>query len=206
MNTAASAVVLKRELRARMRSSALAASPTLVASESDSLRASLLSHPAYISATRVALYAPMPTETDVSPLLHLALTAGKRVFLPRVAGLRELHMLEVRSAEEEALWPANSWGIREPPVDEGRAEAGDADVGLDLVVVPGMAFDLCGNRCGYGKGYYDTFFARYHASHGGVMPKLIALALSHQIVDQVPMTGLDWRVDEVILPALNKEV
>jgi 5-formyltetrahydrofolate cyclo-ligase len=196
--SAAAIAVLKRELRAHIREASSQTPASSVAAQSARLRESLLAHPAYTSATRVALYSSMPSEVDVTALIGHALANGKRVFLPRIVGARDMRLLEVASADEVYGWPPNSWGIREPPAD-GRAEVGDLSVGLDLVVVPGLAFDFGGGRCGYGKGFYDSFFARYHASHGGHMPSLVALALAHQVVDQVPMTELDWRVDEVIV-------
>ena len=59
-------------------------------------------------------------------------------------------------------WPRNRWGIPEPPVsddaadDDAVAKPGD----IDLLVVPGLAFDAAGRRLGQGKGYYDRFIAR----------------------------------------------
>lgn len=104
--------------------------------------------------------------------------------------------LEVASEEELASWKPNGWGIREPPLEPNRAQA-PRDVGLDVVVVPGVAFDVQGARCGQGMGFYDTFLAKYAASKRP-MPRLVALALSVQIVGCVPVTEHDWNVDEVL--------
>lgn len=107
-------------------------------------------------------------------------------------------MLEVHSMQELASWEPNSWGIREPPIEDGRAES-PRDAALDVIVVPGLAFDVRGARCGQGMGFYDTFFRKYAASPHP-MPRLIALALSAQIVTSVPVTSDDWPVDEVMFP------
>ena len=64
---------------------------------------------------------------------------------------------------------------------------------LDLVVVPGLAFDKRGNRLGRGKGYYDRFLARIPKK-----TKSIGLAYSFQILPSVPTAGWDKKVDRVI--------
>lgn len=64
---------------------------------------------------------------------------------------------------------------------------------LDMIIVPGLAFDRQGNRLGRGKGFYDRFLQ-------SVNPKTlkIALAFSFQIVKRVPITANDVSVDKVI--------
>jgi 5-formyltetrahydrofolate cyclo-ligase len=76
------------------------------------------------------------------------------------------------------------FGIMEPkpttaPVD-----------GLDLVIVPGVAFDLKGCRVGYGKGYYDRFLSMQHSFSMG-------LAYSFQILDELPRGRFDRRIASV---------
>ncbi|KAI9830693.1 MAG: hypothetical protein M1826_004522 [Phylliscum demangeonii] len=80
---------------------------------------------------------------------------------------------------------------------------------LDLVVVPGMAFDAGRGRLGHGKGYYDNFFRRYQenqfAQDGrekAKMPLLVALALHEQVLAEpqtIPADHLDWQMDVVIV-------
>jgi 5-formyltetrahydrofolate cyclo-ligase len=58
-------------------------------------------------------------------------------------------------------WPRNRWGIPEPPVSDDAADDDTAKPGdIDLLVVPGLAFDVAGRRLGQGKGYYDRFITR----------------------------------------------
>ena len=64
---------------------------------------------------------------------------------------------------------------------------------IDLLIVPGVAFDLQGNRLGYGGGYYDRFFERLRP---GV--PLVALAFELQIVRQVPVEPWDRRMDWLV--------
>ena len=88
------------------------------------------------------------------------------VYVPRV-GLDfekfDMEMLRIdhllSSADEiETMWPRNKWKIPEPPVLEGEEQLAYADgaaSAIDLLIMPGVAFDRLGNRLGQGKGYYD---------------------------------------------------
>jgi len=79
----------------------------------------------------------------------------------------------------------------------------DEGEGLDLILVPGVAFDESMARLGHGKGYYDRFLHEYIASTGRTRPVLVALALREQILEgeQIPMIkDHDWRMDSVIGP------
>jgi 5-formyltetrahydrofolate cyclo-ligase len=62
-------------------------------------------------------------------------------------------MVKLRSLEDFQTLPTNNWGIKEPRHDEERENA----LELDLIIVPGLAFDKQGWRIGHGKGYYDNF-------------------------------------------------
>lgn len=71
--------------------------------------------------------------------------------------------------------------------------------GLDLMIVPGLAFTSSGQRLGSGKGYYDFYLDRcQHDPHG--RPYTIGLALRQQIFRSLPMDVHDVELDEVIYP------
>lgn len=198
MITCDATVILKRELRKRIRSSLRALPAKQIEAESCYLTSKLQCHPAYKTAKSVGMYSSLPTEMDTSGVMRDALLSGKRVFLPRVVskGQREMAMLEVKSMAEIESFQKGSYLIPEPPLD-GRPRA-PHDVRLDMILVPGLAFDMNGRRCGHGMGFYDVFLAQYAKHFGPPMPVLIALALSPQMVEIVPVTDDDWRVDTVI--------
>lgn len=189
--------VLKRELRKRVRAALNALSPTTISEESEIVTRLVTMDAQYIAAKTVGVYSAMEKEVDTSPLIQDAFARGKRVFLPRVVSKEkhEMKMLECLSLKDMDTWQANSWGIREPPL-EGRNEAPE-DAQLDVLFVPGVAFDSSGARCGHGMGFYDIYLTNY-SSACSRMPYLCALALSPQIVVEVPITEQDWRMDKVV--------
>lgn len=198
MATQETTQVMKRELRKRIRIVLKTLPKARLQVESTYLTENILAHMDYKNANTIALYASLPTEMDTSDLVAHALSMKKRVFLPRVLSKldREMAMLEVHSMEELNCFDKGAYSIPEPPLD-GRARA-PHDVLLDLVVVPGVAFDMGGRRCGHGMGYYDVFFSTYSQSFAPPMPKLVALALSPQVVDKVPTNDDDYVIDSVI--------
>lgn len=204
MSAAEASAVLKREIRKRV-SEALCSLPlSEVRQQSEYLTRQFLASREFRTSSSIGLYASMPHEFDTRILLMESFKHGKRVFLPRVVKPVSSHkmvMLEVRSMAELEGWQPNNWGIREPPIEAGRADA-PRDASLDAIVLPGVAFDASGARCGHGMGFYDTYLRRYWQERPS-MPYLVALALRPQFIENVPMTESDWRLDRVITPEMS---
>lgn len=162
----------------------------------------LLAAPEWAAARTVLLYWPVRGEVDTAALVAAALAAGKRVALPRVVRWR------VPAAPPPGVWGAagrglalhlyggdpvelapGAFGILEPQPGSPPVAPGE----LDLVVVPGVAFDPWGGRLGYGGGYYDRFLP--HVPPG--VPR-IGLAFSFQLwPEPLPLAPDDVRVDAV---------
>lgn len=68
---------------------------------------------------------------------------------------------------------------------------------LDLVLAPGVAFTASGHRLGHGMAFYDKFLCD-HEKHFGKMPHRLALALSQQVLDCVPVGDTDVKMDEIV--------
>lgn len=94
-------------------------------------------------------------EVDTSRLIHDFFEKGARVFVPKMNG-DHLLAVEITPDSEMAL---NSWGISEPV-----SNLDAAVVDYKYVITPLLYCDPQGNRVGYGKGFYDRFFA-------GLLPK-----------------------------------
>ncbi len=142
----------------------------------------------YRNAGTVMLFASFRTEVDTMPIIADALMQGKRVVLPKVdSAKKELRLYNIRSVDE--LTPGYM-GIPEPGVVEGREVTPEE---LELIVMPGVAFDERGGRLGYGGGYYDRLIAGLRRR-----PPLVAVAYEEQIIREVPVADHDIRVDRIV--------
>ncbi len=140
-----------------------------------------------IPGRRIALYAAMRGEVGTDRIRSRCLAGGVHLFYPRVMEDGELSFFRHRETDG---WVPGRFGIREP-----QAVPGDEGVrgGFDLVVVPGLAFDLHGRRLGQGYGYYDRFLAAL-----GGTALTVGLAFSWQLVPEVPVDAWDVPVDAVV--------
>ena len=156
--------------------------------ESARARALLEAQPVWCQAEAVLLYAPMPGELDVWPLVLRSLAEGRRVLLPRYdPGSGSYLAAELRDAEAD-LSPGR-YGVREP-----RAHCPGFPLNrLDLALVPGVAYDAKGHRLGRGQGYYD----RLLSVAGGLA---CGVAFETQWVAVVPVEAHDMTVDFIVTP------
>jgi 5-formyltetrahydrofolate cyclo-ligase len=145
---------LRREMRARLRGM----NPALRAEASLVICQIAANQPAFLKSRCVALFAPLPSEPDVHPLIEEAWAQGKRVVLPLMikhGSVPELDWHEFTSWEDVVV--PGPFGLREPdPLGCRRVPIAE----LDCVFVPGVAFDDKGFRLGRGGGFYDSFLSR----------------------------------------------
>ncbi len=137
--------------------------------------------PALAGAKRVAVYAAVAGEIDPEPFASRIRAAGGIVCYPRVGGDACLSF-----HESTALRPG-PLGIPEPAEDAPQVPIES----LDLVVVPGVAFDAAGRRLGQGKGYYDRSLPQARGT-------TVGLAYDFQVVPEVPHAATDFVLDLVV--------
>lgn len=111
----------------------------------------LLMSECFARAKTIALYSSINNEVATEQIFSVAQGLDKQIYYPRVNG-DDLEFVAVLDATD--LMPGR-FGIAEPVAGEEIPVAK-----LDLIVVPGVAFDLRGHRLGYGRGYYDRQLAR----------------------------------------------
>lgn len=184
MEDTANIALQKKELRTLIRRRKEACGPDVLARSSEALMRRLSLHPRFLSAKTLLIYNSLPDEPCTRFLLDSSL-GHKRVLLPVVEG----DELRVKEYTGSANLNAGAFGILEP---EG-APFTDYSV-VDLIVVPGVAFDAAGGRLGRGRGYYDRFLK--NSGLAGVYK--IGIAFSFQLVDRVPVEQHDIRMDEVL--------
>ena len=146
--------------------------------------------PEYDAARTVMFYVDVRDEVRTRQALPAALATGKRIVVPYcVDGELELFWLEVMDELELGMYrilePKNE--LRD--VVHKRLQPED----LDLIMVPGVAFDKNGGRTGHGKGYYDKLL-----EHAKPETPLVALAFECQMFDEIPMDHHDIFMDKVV--------
>jgi 5-formyltetrahydrofolate cyclo-ligase len=149
------------------------------------IQQALTSLPVFVSAQVVALYHAIDNEVATGGLISAAREAGKDILLPAVCGAT----LHFRKVDDEQLLIPGAFDIAEPPAD---APAVGID-SIDLVLVPGIVFDLQGRRIGYGKGYYDRTLHDWEGQG-----HLIGLCYDFQLVDQIEGEPHDVEMDLIL--------
>lgn len=181
-------IELKTELRAKICTRLKSISPEQRAATSAQLCSRLKASDIWHAAKSVLLFAPRPDEPDLWPLLNEAIAAGKTVALPAfVPGTNSYTARQIIDPTRDLI--AGKFSIREPA-----AACVEVPLNrLDLVLVPGVAFDARGGRLGRGQGYYDRLLADVRGTKCGV-------AFEEQIVDAVPVGPLDVRLNGILTP------
>ncbi len=155
------------------------------------IRAHLESFVPYQRAHSVMYYVGVGSEIDTSPFITQALKKRKQVFVPSCL-TKEGKLLVSRLFDLAELAPGY-YGLLEPKEEFLRPHDPDC---LDLIILPGLAFDLRGNRLGRGGGYYDRLLAQVHP-----WTLLIALAFDFQVQEQIPAEDHDLPLDIIITPS-----
>ncbi len=178
----------KSALRKQVRAELKRMAPEERAAASAQARAALAAQALWQQAQSILFFAPLPEELDVWPLLAAALSANKKVALPRfVAETRTYVACQIQNPETDL--EVGHFGIREPGQQCSRLLSNR----LDLILVPGVAFDLHGRRLGRGKGYYDALLTAVRGTVCGV-------AFDQQIVTEIPVEPHDVRVNCLLTP------
>jgi 5-formyltetrahydrofolate cyclo-ligase len=177
----------KANLRASARKRRDSLSAAESAQKSRLIQERALKFPLYLDAPAVALYSATGNEVATEAIRQHALNSGKKIFYPRLTTNTGLQWVCLR---EENQFSAGRYGILEPTGDEYLSlDEADALV----VFVPGLAFDVHGNRLGRGQGWYDRALATLDDR-----ARTIALAYDWQIVDRVPSDAWDRSVQYIV--------
>ena len=179
----------KAALRARMRTELQQLTRSQREDAAVEICARLVEQPAWRNARTVLLFAPLTDEPNVRPLFHAALAGGKLMALPRFnSGMDDYEAAIIRDLDKDCV--EGRFGILEPAT---LCETVDLKR-LDLILVPGLAFDWQGHRLGRGKGFYDRLLAE-------VSGKTCGVAFDQQLVSAIPVEPHDVHLNCILTPS-----
>lgn len=193
----------KRQLRNIIKERLISLSNDSLRSQSLEVSNIVTSLPVFHNATSVAVYMNMPhLEIQTMNILRKCFDMGKEVFLPRCdvdpkEGRKKLHLSMIKVdklSDVEALKPRGKYKLLEPIDGNDAMDTGT----LDLIIIPGVAFNREKKRLGHGAGFYDEFLTAYFKKFGR-KPHLIGIGLREQLVDEIPSEDHDWDLDALVI-------
>lgn len=171
----------KRIVREKIKKMRLELSKEEVLKESEAIYWQILSSELLEKSKVIMSYMSFKNEVDTEKLNNYIISLQKKLLLPKMIDKENIEAIEYNGEFEIK----NSFGIKEPVGKEYLEE-------IDLVIVPGIAFNLKGDRIGYGRGYYDRFLKKYPKA------KKISLAYEFQIIDSFTAENYDEKIDEIV--------
>ena len=180
---------MKAALREQMKQARLALSKAEVRRRSAIISQRLVELEAFREAGVVMLYLPVRNEVDATPAVTHCLNDGKTLVLPRMDYERN-RIVAHRVDDLTSQLVLGRMDLVEPDPEKTEVVP-SAEV--DLVAVPGLAFDPRGNRIGWGRGYYDAFLASV-----GIRAYRVGLAYRFQLVEAIEHDGHDMPMDCVL--------
>jgi len=180
---------LKKEIRKKILSLKDGLSTKIIKNHSTAIFDQLNKTEFYTEAHNVMLYVSFGSEVMTKPIIDDLLSRGKRVFIPvTVPKTKALIVSELKSYEDDLV--VGHFGVMEPKEEALRPVEPSI---LDLVIVPGVAFDRNGYRIGYGGGYYDRFIPRLPQK-----TTTVSLAFDMQLIEKIPTSEYDMAVEYII--------
>ena len=141
----------------------------------------------WAEANTIGITISMDFEWDTRPIIIAAWEAGKKIAVPKCRpGNREMDFYEIGSFSHLEV---SSFGLEEPSTANCEHTKKED---IDLMVVPGVAFDRRGYRIGFGGGYYDRYLADFQGAS-------LSLCSSFQLYDELPAEPYDVPVDRLIV-------
>lgn len=147
----------------------------------------LLENEFYKSASVIFTYVSFGGEVDTVNFIKKALSDGKTICIPKVISKKEgMEAYKITSLND---LEKGYYGILEPKNHCQLINPSD----INLIIMPGVAFDKANGRIGYGGGFYDRYLKRVSS-----VTKKIALAYAFQVFDSIPTDEFDEKVDLII--------
>lgn len=182
----------KDEIRQEVKGKKAKLTKEQIAAKSEIMTGHFTALTEYRDCSQIILYAAFNQEVNTLPLINQAIKDGKKVALPRVMG-KDIEFFYIDTFHDTTV---SSLGIPEPDIQNKAALLTDR---RNIILVPGLAFDMEGNRIGYGKGYYDAYLAAQREEF-----LKIAFAYDFQVYESIPSEPHDVKVDLLITDTFSK--
>jgi 5-formyltetrahydrofolate cyclo-ligase len=155
-------------------------SETEIVNRSNIISNKVLSSKEFKKAQSIGTYYPIRSEVKTFEIIKHSLATKKTIGLPRIIDSNRIEFFKImENSFEDIKLTKGKYGIVENLMSDSIIEE------MDLLIIPGVAFDLQGNRIGYGKGYYDRFLSTRKLNY------IIGLAFENQIIEKIPTTEYD---------------
>lgn len=182
-----------KELKASIRKSLLKKRMTLNKEEakekSEIIISKLMELDIFKKSKTIMLYLSFKNEVDTYELIEWCFENNKHVAAPyTIANGKKIIPYEIKNLSNNIH--KSSFGVFEPSIDVVNEVNLNS---IDLIIVPGVAFDKNKNRLGFGAGYYDRFLSKRFKSIPAV-----AICYDFQLVDEVPVGNFDIPMDMII--------
>ncbi len=155
--------------------------------KSDQIKKRLFEMKEFIQAQTILFYISYNNEVFTHNMIKESISIGKRIIVP--ISNKDNRRLILSELKNWNILKPGSYGILEPSIESIKEV--DLDI-IDMIVIPGVAFDEQGYRIGHGKGYYDRLLINSKkAIH-------IGLAFEFQLIDKIPIEDHDRKIDKII--------
>lgn len=158
--------------------------PSEVQSRSKLIAGNLFQLKIFRDSEHIAIYHPVRNEVDTRLIHDESLKRGKKIYYPRASG----DLITFHRITSIAHLKPGTFGIPEPQISD---KSVPLDI-IDIFIIPGICFDVRGNRIGFGKGYYDRTLKFIHKN------KKIGLAYSFQVVSSIKTDKYDLPLSYIV--------
>ncbi len=182
-------MIMKKQLRKEIIAARMSQPDDVVAEKSARIARKVKDLPEFQKAGLIMFYLDFRKEVATGELIKYCLESGKRVVIP-ITDAKNIRLIPSEIQDFPGDLTSGTWGILEPKPECVRPVA---PVEIDFVIVPGVSFDVHGNRLGYGGGFYDRFLRQTRPD-----TVFAALAFELQVRDNVWPEAHDYPVHYVI--------
>lgn len=186
--------VMKTQLRKQLRTKRNSLEKDIQFDKSYTIMETVVAHFEFLQSKQVLCYLSFQSEVYTKGIIEYAWLLNKSVFCPKIVE-NEIRFFKISNFDELELHPM---GFYEPRVDETSIEwtqqqATQYQAGEETIaIIPGLGFDLNGNRMGYGGGYYDQFLRKH--------PSVIRMGICYeeQILEELSVEEWDQPMQYII--------